>query len=141
MCFALLALSLCSESPAHARQSVRSICLRNLQQIDSAKEQLSLEKKPNSTNIVSESDLADYIKGRFPKCPSGGVYKIGAIGELSTCSIQNHSEAASENFRFEAPTVVLVIVVIALLWVAVGWTVNRWQDSHGAFVPNDKFVL
>ena len=73
----------------------RNACINNLRQIDAAKQEWALEKgKPNGT-VVTEADIKPYIKldpnGNLPKCPSGGKYTIGKVGELPTCSIPGHA--------------------------------------------------
>jgi hypothetical protein len=80
-------------SPANA-------CINNLRQIDSAKNQWALEHNAKSNDIVTINDIRPYIesernnsfikldaKGNLPKCPSGGIYTIGKIGEPPICSI------------------------------------------------------
>jgi hypothetical protein len=72
----------------------RNACINNLRQIDAAKNEWALEKgKPNGTP-VTEDDIKPYIKldanGNFPKCPAGGTYTIGKVGEKPTCSIPGH---------------------------------------------------
>jgi hypothetical protein len=80
-------------SPANA-------CINNLRQIDGAKNQWALEHNAKSNDIVTINDIRPYIerernnafikldaKGNLPKCPSGGTYTIGKIGEPPTCSL------------------------------------------------------
>jgi hypothetical protein len=72
----------------------RNACISNLRQIDAAKNQFALENKKTNGDTVTEADLKPYIKldasGNFPKCPAGGKYTIGKIGENPTCSIDGH---------------------------------------------------
>ncbi|MGA3266020.1 MAG: hypothetical protein ABSE16_04270 [Verrucomicrobiota bacterium] len=72
----------------------RYACINNLRQIDAAKNEWALEKgKPNGTP-VAEDDIKPYIKldadGNLPRCPAGGKYTIGNVGEKPTCSIPGH---------------------------------------------------
>jgi competence protein ComGC len=65
-------------------------CINNLRQIDAAKNEWALEN--GKTNcVVAENDIKPYIKldsnGNLPKCPAGGIYTIGRIGEDPKCSI------------------------------------------------------
>jgi hypothetical protein len=82
-----------STSPANA-------CINNLRQIDIAKNQWALEHNAKSNDVVTINDIRPYIerernnpyikldaKGNLPKCPSGGIYTIGKIGEPPTCSL------------------------------------------------------
>jgi hypothetical protein len=44
-----------------------------------------------TNGVVTENDIKIYIKldakGNLPKCPSGGTYTIGKIGDKPTCSL------------------------------------------------------
>ena len=68
-----------------------NMCINNLRQIDSAKQQWALENKKQPTDIPTASDLAPYLKGGLmPKCAAGGDYQINAVGEKPACSIPTH---------------------------------------------------
>jgi hypothetical protein len=75
-------------------------CINNLRQIDAAKNEWALEHNAKSNDVVTVNDIRPYIehernnpfikldaKGNLPKCPSGGIYSIGKIGEPPTCSL------------------------------------------------------
>jgi hypothetical protein len=75
-------------------------CINNLRQIDAAKNEWALEHNAKSNGVVTIKDIRPYIerernnpfikldaKGNLPKCPSGGVYTIGKIGEPPACSL------------------------------------------------------
>jgi hypothetical protein len=63
-------------------------CINNLRQIESAKDQWKLENNKKDGDVVTEADLKPYfVNGNFPKCPAGGTYIIGRIGEDPKCSI------------------------------------------------------
>jgi outer membrane lipoprotein-sorting protein len=72
----------------------RNACINNLRQIDGAKNQFALEKGKALGAAVTEADIKPYIKldanGNLPKCPAGGKYTIGKVGEPPTCSIAGH---------------------------------------------------
>ncbi len=69
----------------------RNQCIANLRLIYAAKQAWALEKNKTDTDTPTEQDLLPYIKGgAFPVCPSGGIYTIGAVGQLPTCSIPGH---------------------------------------------------
>jgi hypothetical protein len=57
-------------------------CINNLRQIDAAKNQFALEK--------GKKTYIRLINGALPKCPQGGIYTIGPVGEAPTCSISGH---------------------------------------------------
>ena len=72
-----------------------NVCINNLRQIDAAKQQWVLEKGKKNGDVVTEADIKLYIKldanGDLPKCPAGGKYTIGKVGEAPTCSIPGHA--------------------------------------------------
>ncbi len=72
----------------------QSACINNLRQIDAAKEEWALENSKKVGTVVTEDDIKPYIKlnanGNLPKCPSGGTYTIGKVGEKPTCSTAGH---------------------------------------------------
>jgi hypothetical protein len=74
--------------------SQRNACINNLRQIDAAKNEFALEKGKTNGTVVTEDDIKPYIKldadGNLPKCPSGGKYTIGKVGEKPTCSTAGH---------------------------------------------------
>ena len=65
----------------------KNICYNNMRQIESAKDQWAIEYKKITGETPTTDDLANYIKGSFPTCPSNGTYIIGAIGSSISCSI------------------------------------------------------
>ena len=80
-------------SPANA-------CINNLRQLDAAKEAWASEHNAKTNDLVTMNDIRPYIerernnpfikldaKGNLPKCPSGGIYTIGKVGEPPTCSL------------------------------------------------------
>jgi general secretion pathway protein G len=73
-----------------ARQvSQENACINNLRQIDGAKQQWALEHNKTAKDVPTKSDLLPYLR-RWPACPAGGEYTIGAVGEKPTCSIPGH---------------------------------------------------
>jgi len=75
--------------------SQANACINNLRQIDGAKNEFALEKGKAIGTPVTEADIKPYIKldanGNLPKCPAGGKYTIGKVGEPPTCSIPGHA--------------------------------------------------
>jgi hypothetical protein len=53
-----------------------------------------LEKSKKVGDEATEADLKPYLKldadGNLPKCPGGGKYTLGKVGENPTCSIAGH---------------------------------------------------
>jgi len=66
-------------------------CINNLRQIDAAKNQWALENGKPVGTPVTEADITPYLKlnagESFLKCPAGGTYTIGAVGDPPTCSL------------------------------------------------------
>src|SRR2546423_1064565 len=70
--------------------SPRNACINNLMQIDGAKEQWSLEHAKSDGDLIVPGEVNLYIKGGGPKCPAGGTYRYGKVGDDPTCSIPDH---------------------------------------------------
>jgi hypothetical protein len=68
------------------------MCITNLRQIDTAKQQWAVENKKQTTDTPKAQELETYLHRTFNslKCPAGGVYTINAVGEKPTCSIPQH---------------------------------------------------
>jgi len=64
----------------------RNNCLNNMRQIDYAKQQWAFDASAGITDTPDSADLADYIRGDFPECPTEGDYTIGTIDESPSCS-------------------------------------------------------
>src|SRR5215471_2882162 len=65
----------------------RPSCINNLRQICMAKEQWAKESHKTTNDAPTWDDLRGYLKPKPWKCPNGGTYTIGRIGELPICSI------------------------------------------------------
>ncbi len=80
-----------------ARETTQmNACINNLRQIDSAKQEWALEDNKKAGDVPTAADLDSYFKdGKFPICPSGGIYTIGAVSNAPTCSIPSHKLPAS----------------------------------------------
>jgi hypothetical protein len=66
-------------------------CIANLRDLDSAKQQWALEIGKTNGTVCTESDVKLFVKldsnGNLPKCPQGGIYTIGKVGDPVTCSL------------------------------------------------------
>jgi general secretion pathway protein G len=71
--------------------SQANACINNLRQIDAAKNEWALENNKTNGTPVTEADIKPYIKldasGNFLKCPAGGIYTIGSVGQPPVCSL------------------------------------------------------
>ena len=69
----------------------RNACIANLRLIYAAKQAWALDKNKTDSDVPTEQDILPYLKGGvFPVCPAGGIYTIGAVAVLPTCSIPGH---------------------------------------------------
>ena len=69
-------------------ESERS-CYGNLSSIAGAKATWAAENHATNGVLVTEKDLLPLLR-TFPKCPKGGTYRIGPVGELPACSLPEH---------------------------------------------------
>ena len=66
-------------------------CINNLRQIDAAKNQWALDGGKKPGDVPTAQDLKPYLKnGVLPVCPSAGIYTIGTVSNVPTCSISGH---------------------------------------------------
>jgi len=73
-------------------------CFANLRAIEAAKEELATERGLPITSIFTIDSnpstglvgTTSYLKS-VPLCPSGGIYTVGTILQLPTCSAPGHS--------------------------------------------------
>jgi prepilin-type N-terminal cleavage/methylation domain-containing protein len=70
--------------------SQRNACIKNLQQIDGAKERWALEFKVPVDSDVDEGQVNGYIKSGAPLCPAQGLYKYNKLGIPPTCDKPGH---------------------------------------------------
>ena len=70
-------------------------CINNLRQIDGAKQQWALEYSKSTNDVPRLADLRAYlgrgIEGQIPRCPAGGIYRVGMIGDVTRCSVPGHT--------------------------------------------------
>ncbi|MBA4150559.1 MAG: DUF4190 domain-containing protein [Verrucomicrobia bacterium] len=87
----LLAIAIPNFVKARSTASVNS-CINNLRQLDGATAQWAIENKKPEGSLVTASDINDYLKNGTEslKCPQGGEYTIGPVGEDPTCSVEGH---------------------------------------------------
>ena len=79
----------------HARaKSQATACINNLRQIESAVQELALEKGKHLGDVVNyPDDIAPYIKlnsaSSIPSYPAGGIYNLQTVGAIpqALCSL------------------------------------------------------
>ncbi len=68
-------------------------CMRNLRQIDSAKEQYAMDNRlaqgatMPALSVFCGGGTTTYIKGGQPQCQRGGTYTVNSLGTDPTCSV------------------------------------------------------
>ena len=71
--------------------SAQNACVNNLRQIEGAKNEWALENSKTNGTVATENDIKPYIKldakGNIPRCPQGGIYTTGKVGENPSCSL------------------------------------------------------
>jgi hypothetical protein len=69
-------------------------CIAGLRMIDAAKVQWALAHQKTTNDAPTWDDLRPYFIGaQLPlECHDGGVFAIGRVGELPSCSIAEHTE-------------------------------------------------
>jgi prepilin-type N-terminal cleavage/methylation domain-containing protein len=77
-------------------RSQTNVCISNLRQINSAKEQWALIAAKRNGATIDASDKAgedgidSYIKGGEPSCPADGTYTYQPVGTDPTCDKDGH---------------------------------------------------
>jgi prepilin-type N-terminal cleavage/methylation domain-containing protein len=74
-------------------QARKQVCIENISQIESAKQQWGLETNHKEGDAPPEGEIFGdnaYIKKK-PNCPAGGTYDLKVVGTVTTCTIEGHS--------------------------------------------------
>jgi type II secretory pathway pseudopilin PulG len=83
----LLGIAIPQFLSSRSKSQARS-CVSNLRQINQAKEQFAMANSLGEGVLLNAGDLQpNYIRGNFPTCPGGGVYYVGEVGRVPTCSL------------------------------------------------------
>ncbi len=71
----------------------KNSCINLLREIEGAKDTWMQERHKTTNDTPTWNDLRPYLREPVPlECPDGGVYKIGRMNEMPTCSIAWHTE-------------------------------------------------
>jgi len=91
--------------------SCQNSCVNNLRQLQAAKEEWALENGETNGTIVTVADITPYVQldgnGNILKCPAGGTYILGRVGEDVRCSIgtsdwpNSHTLSDTNDFTWE----------------------------------------
>jgi hypothetical protein len=92
-------------------ESAQNACVNNLRQLQAAKEEWAIENGKTNGTLVTANDLTPYVqldsKGQMPKCPAGGTYIFGRVGEDVKCSIgtsdwpKSHALSETNDFTWQ----------------------------------------
>jgi hypothetical protein len=93
----IICLFLAVAIPNLARSRVvtaKDSCINRLRQIHATKLQWAFKHNKTTNDAPTWDDLRSFfIRTRLPlECPDGGVYTIGRVSELPSCSIGRHTE-------------------------------------------------
>ncbi|MGA2029867.1 MAG: hypothetical protein ABSG87_07320 [Verrucomicrobiota bacterium] len=70
--------------------TAQNICINNQRKIEAAKAVWAQQTGATNGTEITWNNLTPYFTNGFPKCPEGGTYILGKIGEPVLCSITNH---------------------------------------------------
>ena len=70
--------------------TAQNICLNNVREIEATKADWAQINNATNGTEVTWNDIAPYFTNGFPKCPEGGTYTLGRVGEPVLCSIPSH---------------------------------------------------
>ena len=74
------------------RTAQKRACIKNLHQMEGAKEQWILENKKSAGTAVDISAVSAYLKGgTTPVCPAGGTYSYNVVNTDPACTISGHT--------------------------------------------------
>lgn len=75
----------------HSITSAKNLCIDQLREIDAAKEQWAEQNRKKVGDEVDVDGVVDFLKRKeLPKCPIGGAYLIGKVGETPRCRVLEH---------------------------------------------------
>jgi hypothetical protein len=82
----------CNKNAEKEKQTFsQETCKLRLRMIAEAKQNWASNNQKTANDTPTGDDLRPYLRGNIPKCPDGGVYTIGTVGELPSCSIPEHT--------------------------------------------------
>src|SRR5437899_10176297 len=99
---AFLVIVVATVLPAFIRArttSASNACVNNLRQIAGGKQQWALENSKTTNDTPSWDAIRPYIgrgpQNELPRCPHGGTYILGRVGESPRYSIDGPSHSLS----------------------------------------------
>lgn len=74
----------------HSVVTAQNICINNSRKIEGAKDDWAQRNGVSNGAEITWNNIAPYFTNGFPKCPEGGTYNLGKVGEPVLCSVTNH---------------------------------------------------
>ena len=93
ICISLVNLAACFLDPrlmVHSVTTAQNICINKTREIEAVKEEWAQRNGVSNGAEITWNNIAPYFTNGFPKCPEGGTYNLGKVGEPVLCSITNH---------------------------------------------------
>ena len=79
-------------SPEEEAHNAFNACINNLRHIDGAIQQCALDNKLTVDDTVTAQQILSYLKDtNVMRCPLGGTYRFGRVGDSPSCSIPGHA--------------------------------------------------
>ncbi len=89
------------------RNAVTVDCLVSLRQIQTAKQQWALKNHKSNNDVPTWDDIQPWVQAQL-RCPFGGIYTIGRVGDRPTCSIAAQTNiSANMQMSHELPPIFL----------------------------------
>ncbi|MFZ0827173.1 MAG: hypothetical protein WAO02_07100 [Verrucomicrobiia bacterium] len=93
LCIPLILLVATFSTPRLFVKSVltaQNICINNTRKIEAVKAEWAQRAGATNGAAVTWDEIAPYFTNGIPKCPEGGTYNLGKVGEPVLCSIPSH---------------------------------------------------
>jgi hypothetical protein len=93
ICVSFVGLAALSLDPHLMLKSVvtaQNICINRARELETAKAEWALSTGATNGTVVTWNNIAPYFTNGFPKCPEGGTYNLGKVGEPVLGSILGH---------------------------------------------------
>lgn len=92
-CALVLAFSGCGKSNEKPTpDTTAQVCAENLHRYQLAKQQWAQATGHGATDTPTMDDLRPFMRME-PRCPDGGTYTLGTVGQDPQCSIPAHNAA------------------------------------------------
>jgi hypothetical protein len=65
--------------------------------IETAKRKVAQDKSMAIGRLTWDDIRKEFPKGQIPRCPEGGVYSLGNLGQMPTCTIGSNGTGRPED--------------------------------------------